>query len=265
MEADGSRWQRTAERYRGGRYMDSALAAHIRDVNLELIRKWAPLFARPRVLMTDAFADATWPERAFSWHIHHDAQPVCIDISSVLSLKARENAVALGHCNTSYATADVRSIPFADDSFDLIVSDSTLDHFHTKDEICIAIRELSRVLRPGGVLILSLDNPENLSNPLFQLWLRSGRQPYFIGKSLSRGELTKALSNAGLNVTETTAVFHYPRFLTKVGLRVMRRITPGRCDEWARQALSAANRLECLKTRYLTGLFVAARAVKPVH
>ena len=62
--------------------------------------------------------------------------------------------------------ADVRRLPFADGDFDTVVSNSTLDHFKTSAELADSIKELSRVLRPGGELYLTLDNP---SNPLIAL------------------------------------------------------------------------------------------------
>jgi hypothetical protein len=59
-------------------------------------------------------------------------------------------------------------------------------------------------------------------------------------------------------------MLHYPRLVTKRFLRLMRRVTPGRSDMLARKLLNALNALERCGTRNLTGLFVAARAVKPL-
>jgi SAM-dependent methyltransferase len=264
MATDARDWQHTAERYRGGRYMDPALADHIRRVNLELIRRWAPDLHRPRILKTDAFADATCPERAFSWLIHEDGQLVCFDIAPGLATQGRHNARALDYPDSVYLAADARFLPFGDGAFDLIVSDSTLDHFHTKDEIHMSLAELARVLKPGGVLIIALDNPHNMTNPLLHLWMRLGRAPYFIGETLTRQALVDALVRCGLDVTATTAQFHYPRKITKVALRLARRVAPACTDAVAPGVLRLFNRLERLGTRYLTGLFVVARAEKPL-
>jgi SAM-dependent methyltransferase len=264
METDASHWQHTSERYSGGRYMDPALAQHTREVNLELIHRWVPRLSNPRILKTDAFADATCPARAFAWFIQEDAQLVCLDIAPGLCLQGRDNARAAGHGETSYTAGDVRFIPFEDDTFDLIVSDSTLDHFHTTDEIHVALKELARVLKPGGSLIIALDNPQNLTDPLFRLWQRRGRSPYFIGKTLSQRQLVQSLESLGLQVANTTAMLHYPRLVTKRFLRLMRWVTPGRSDMLARKLLNSLNALERCGTRNLTGLFVAARAVKPL-
>ena len=57
--------------------------------------------------------------------------------------------------------ADVRCLPFVDGVFDLVVSNSTLDHFETSREIERAVAEIHRVLAPRGLFILTLDNPAN--------------------------------------------------------------------------------------------------------
>ena len=117
----------------------------------------------------------------------------------------RHNARALGYVDAVYLAADARFLPFGDGVFDLVVSDSTLDHFHTKAEIHVALGELARVLRPGGVLIVALDNPHNMTDPLWRLWRRFRGAPYFIGKTLTRREMTESLESHGLDVTATTA------------------------------------------------------------
>jgi SAM-dependent methyltransferase len=53
----------------------------------------------------------------------------------------------------SIVNADVGHLPFADNSFDLIVSASAFEHFL---EIPKVIREMKRVLRPGGVFTVDI-------------------------------------------------------------------------------------------------------------
>jgi SAM-dependent methyltransferase len=56
---------------------------------------------------------------------------------------------------------DVRKLEFADGWFDLIFSNSTLDHFATRAEIVESIAGFARLLAPGGYLLITLDNPQN--------------------------------------------------------------------------------------------------------
>ena len=78
----------------------------------------------------------------------------CSDILSV----ARNSGIEA-------VVADVRSLPFAEASFGVVFSGSTLDHFESAADIQRSLGELYRVLRPGGTLILTLDNP---ANPLIE-------------------------------------------------------------------------------------------------
>ena len=70
------------------------------------------------------------------------------------------------HLGLRGARADVRSLPCPDEHFDLIVSTSTLDRFDDFADLVAGLRERQRVLRPGGALILTLDN---LANPAVRL------------------------------------------------------------------------------------------------
>ncbi|MCK9355976.1 MAG: methyltransferase domain-containing protein [Dehalococcoidia bacterium] len=262
-DADSLRWELTAKRYRHGRFMDPLLAEQFRRVHRDLVRRWSPESHRGRVLKTDVFAEATCPPRAFSWDLCPAERLVSVEISTSLTTTAHENAVALGHGAAGYVAGDARVLPFANDAFDLIVSDSTLDHFGTTGEILTSLKEMARVLRPGGTLVITLDNPANLLEPLFRLWLRAGHAPYFIGRTLSHRKLGRALRECGLDVTDATAILHQPRYFAKAGLRLLRRTGGRRHDRLIRWSLATTERLERWPTRFQTGLFVAVRAVKP--
>ncbi len=262
-DADARRWELTAQRYRGGRFMDPLLAEQFRRVHRELVQRWWQGSPSARVLKTDAFAEATCPPRAFSWDLCPAERLVCAEISPGLAATAHGNAVTLGHGAAGYVAGDVRVLPFAEASFDLVVSDSTLDHFESVGDIGVSLRELARVLKPGGTLVITLDNPSNLGEPPFRLWLRLGRAPYFIGRTLSRGRLCRALRESGLEVTASTAILHNPRFFAKAGLRLLRKTGTRRLDGIMRRGLRAVDGMERWPSRCLTGQFVAARAVKP--
>jgi SAM-dependent methyltransferase len=75
-----------------------------------------------------------------------------IDLSPVLLRDARRE----GHAVTR---ADMRRLPFADHSFDLVASFFTsFGYFATSTEDAAALSEFVRVVRPGGFLFLDLPN-----------------------------------------------------------------------------------------------------------
>ena len=262
--SDARRWDSVAESLHNGLWMDPVLAEHYRQVHLEMCARWAPSTTRPRILKTDVFAEAVCPPRAFSWDIAQDGQLVAFDISAHLTRQARTHASALGYADTVYLVADARRLPFADGAFDIIVSDSTLDHFSDTPDIAVSLREMARVLRPGGTLIITLDNPRNFTQPLMKLWLRLGWAPYFIGRTLPRTALIMALEDAHLTVIKSDAFLHHLRFFTKSGLRMIRRIIPRHAEGIGRTMLKMTEGLGRLPTREQTALFVAACAVKPM-
>lgn len=76
---------------------------------------------------------------------------------SVVGVEIAEETV--GHATAAYGApgltflhGDARRIPCADGSFDAVVSFETLEHFYEHDEFMAEVR---RVLRPGGLLIIS--------------------------------------------------------------------------------------------------------------
>jgi hypothetical protein len=73
----------------------------------------------------------------------------------------------------------------------------------------------SRVLEPGGRLLLTLDNVAHplillRNGPLQGLVLRLGVVPYRMGATLGPSQLRRAVEAAGLEVTELSAVSHAP-------------------------------------------------------
>src|SRR5690242_13860289 len=54
--------------------------------------------------------------------------------------------------------ANLESLPFDDGAFDLVLSSQVIEHVL---DAPAAMRELARVLRPGGTLVISTDNEDN--------------------------------------------------------------------------------------------------------
>ena len=257
-------WGHLAEKMANGQQFDEALAEQYQRIHLDLITKWTDTTNSQTILKTDLFAEALCPSRAFLWDLLKRKSNITgIDISANIPSRARTNAAhyAAGS-SAEYMICDVRQLPFADTSFDLIVSDSTLDHFGNKADIATALSELSRTLKPGGTLIITMDNKGNLTEPLFWLWIHLGLAPFFIGKTYSIRELKQALAKTGLCVKDNTAIIHNPRLVTKIIIALLRRIAPTRSTLWIRRLLNLLDSLENRKIKYLTAQFIAAKAVK---
>jgi len=52
-------------------------------------------------------------------------------------------------------TADMRDIPFADETFDVVVSKAAIHNIYSADDRAKAISEIARVLKPQGIALIS--------------------------------------------------------------------------------------------------------------
>jgi SAM-dependent methyltransferase len=147
----------------------------------------------------------------------------------------------------------------------VIVSDSTLDHFHTEAELVGALRELHRVLRPGGVLLLTMDNLANpviaLRNALpFRLLNRLGIVPYYVGATAGPRRLRRLLEQTGWEIRDTGAIVHCLRVVWVMISRVVERRASRESQERFLRFMMRFEWWERWPTRFLTGNFIAMRA-----
>jgi SAM-dependent methyltransferase len=163
--------------------------------------------------------------------------------------------------------ADVRRLPFADGSFDAVYSGSTLDHFDSENDIHAAISELRRVLRPGGRLLLTMDNAANpiiriRNGPLLQVLRMAHVVPYHVGITFTPAALREAVTRSGFEVIEMVAVMHCPRVLA-VALSRLLSVMPRPMHNGYFHCLSACERLDRLPTRWQTGHYIAIEGTVP--
>ena len=76
-----------------------------------------------------------------------DAEIECLDCSPDMMAAARRRAAGAGLVNVRFTRGDVGALPFADESFDIVLS---LNGFHAFPDKEAAYRETRRVLKPGG-------------------------------------------------------------------------------------------------------------------
>ena len=81
-----------------------------------------------------------------------------VDLSGE-GLKAAKAAVEPFGLDAKYIEADVRSVPLPDEQFDVAYCAHMIYHVPTVDDQRRALREMARVVRPGGVLAVVGANP----------------------------------------------------------------------------------------------------------
>ena len=93
------------------------------------------------------------------------ADVTAIDLTPALLERARENA-ALAELSVAWHEGDAEMLPFADASFDAVVSQ--FGHMFAP-RADVALAELLRVLKPGGTLAFNTWPPEHFVGRFFAL------------------------------------------------------------------------------------------------
>lgn len=178
-----------------------------------LFREFFPKLGGLSLLKTDLWDEAKNTE-ILVWAAEQGARPFGLDISLGLTRQAR--AALEGH-DPGLVTADVRALPFAEGAFDLVYSMGTIEHF---EEYEAAVREIHRVLKPGGRALVGVPNKLDpfLRPVLVFLLNKMGLYAYGREKSFTPGQLRRLLRSAGFRVRATSGLLFLPGWLRLLDL-----------------------------------------------
>jgi len=252
-------WNSVGSRPSPAWYLDPLVAAQKRQVHQELIRRWAGPVIPRRFLKTDLFEEAGNGDRLL-FDLLPQATAIGMDVAPSI---VRGAAARAAGSNCRFLACDVRQLALASGSLDLVVSTSTLDHFDRVEDVRSALNELARVLRPGGRLIVTLDNPLNPIYFVLRMICRMRFAPFKLGVTLSAREMSWELTGMGLAVEDTSLLIHNPRLLSTLAFLALRRLLGRNADRpiaWLLAVFAASDRLP---TRRYTACFNAVCARKP--
>lgn len=189
-----------------GHHLESNVAEYKKREHIKLLERWCgEIINKSTVLKTDAYEEAFRIDSFMDWLVGKSKFVSCIDISKDIIMRAKVGVPA-----STLVNASTSRIPFNESTFDIVVSNSTLDHLHS-EEVVTSLEELSRIIRKGGLLVLTLDNAHNRPYRLgYFINRKVGRLPYHQERCYFKGEIIPLLTEAGFDVEEIRSIVHLP-------------------------------------------------------
>jgi SAM-dependent methyltransferase len=260
-------WQREASRLDPG--WPVAWTRYTAELHERLLRRWIGILpAGSLVLKTDLFEESiadrnpTGRLRTFGW------RALGMDVGKGIAAAACRSLRSKSDKKTRVIVTDVRRIGLRDESVDAVFSNSTLDHFKTTGEMETALAELYRVLKPSGLLILTLDNPSNpivglrnaLPRPLTEAL---GITHFYIGCTMGSSEAEAKLKKIGFIVSNRGTFMHACRYIAILLLRLGEATRLEWLNEGLLRFLCIFEGLARWPTARWTGHYIYVEARKP--
>ncbi|MEM5809631.1 MAG: class I SAM-dependent methyltransferase [Candidatus Aenigmatarchaeota archaeon] len=165
----------------------------------KLIKKWLTNINQAKVLKTDAYEEVF----LYDSFIKNISNITIIDISKVAIKKAKKNFP-----DKKFEVSNICNLPFKNNCFEYIISTSTLDNIPMK-RMKIALKEMYRVLKSKGYLLITIDNKNNF---LYYLFYNLNKIlkfiPYYQDRCYSLYEITKLLNFYGFKIKKIDYIVH---------------------------------------------------------
>jgi len=191
-------------------FYGAASTQYYRACEQNLVRRAFGNLAGVRLLKLDLWNEA-FNTRILHWAREEGARIFAVDLSDVVTRTAAERAAEAG-VELALAKGDIRELPYADDSFDCVYTMGTIEHIEEYDQ---ALREIHRVLRPGGRAVVGVPNKHDpwLRPLLVELMQALDVYPYSPEKAFSSAELQREVEAAGLELCFRSGILAYPGLL----------------------------------------------------
>lgn len=129
-----------------------------------------------------------------------------VDLSASMVAKARVRGLIGTYAGVTTA------LPFAENSFDLALTVATLHHLETPERVAATVREMGRVVKRGGFVVLWDHNP---SNPYWPILMKRVPQDSGDERLVPREELLADVRASGLRIHKVLRSGFTPDFLPK--------------------------------------------------
>lgn len=181
-----------------------------------LFEKWAPVVAdRAKIRDWHTVLDVACGTGLLAItildHIGPNGSVTGVDINEGMLQVARSKSTQI-----SWDRSSAESLPYEDSSFDRVLCQFSLMYFENKEK---ALREMTRVLRPDGLLVFNVwdkleENPGFLARTLFWQNIVGDKAvdeaPYSLGDKDVLASLLEASGISNMNIETRTGTAQYP-------------------------------------------------------
>ncbi len=227
---------------RAARSYDAAAVLQ-RTIGERLIQRLEIVKLQPQRIL-DAGAGTGYCTRLLTRR-YRRAEVIAVDIAQPLLSTARQQRGWFSR--SRYVGGDIERLPFADDGFDLVISNLSLQWC----DPARAFGELLRVLRPGGLLMFTSFGPDTLIE-LRRAWAAVDRAAHVHG-FIDMHDLGDALVHAGF-AEPVMDVEHYTLTYAEVAdvMRDLKAIGAHNADRERARGLTGKRRFERFIAAYET-------------
>lgn len=260
-------WDRSVEKFANA--ISEGWNGFVSEIHSKMLQPWEKRLSQgSKILKTDMFEEALgrrYPCETifkFGWRL------VGMDISYTLAKEGQSKLRKMPKRKANFLVTDARHIGLGNETVDAVFSNSTLDHFETKQEIDLSLSEIYRLLKPGGLLLLTLDNPINpiialrnaLSGPIREALKIT---PYYVGKTYSLKRVVGKLSNIGFEIEHYETAVHVMRFFAINAFRAASAMGSKYLESSLLKICLALEILRKWPISQITGHFICVYAKKP--
>lgn len=246
-------WDETVRKMRES-HLEFKIARYKAKVHLNLIKKWTGDLKDKRILKTDLFKEY-FKRDSFFYKMNASEKfglDICKEITSKVNKRGNEFRLSV---------ADVHKLPFGDEKFDLIISNSTLDHIKRK-WVPKSLKEMKRILKPNGQIILTIDNREN---PLYMSGLFIGQKlnilPFYQERCYSRKEIEEFFEKENVKIKDMDAIFHTIPPLSHLACFLEKHNFP-LAEFISKKIVRASKKIKNKNTKFITGRLLSFKIEK---
>jgi len=205
-------------------YLGAVLGRYKRDCYLDIINRWVPAKKSGVMLKTDLYEEAYGVDDLLP-RIKQYKHKIGIDHSEIIQEKANFNAKGGFTC----VLANLEKLPFKNESFEFILSTSTIDHC-SNETMQGYLKEMNRVLNDSGSIVISVNNRHNFLLFLVNKLETVFRINNFRNEFYAASELENIFRECGFNTEESDFVFYTPPFSRHI-INLSERVTGGRLNK----------------------------------